>query len=200
MCSGYVNPHRYLSFDLDGREVWRGNRGALIRVMGDELVLHTGVFGLVPPWSDSPKVSFGTHNARTETVATKPSFRNAWRKGQFCIVPMHSFYEPHYASSSAKAQWWQVGRHDGQAFAAAAIWDQWLDRLTGEFIESFALLTMNADHHPVMSQLHKPTEEKRSIVVLDDAQAMQWLQASSANAGAFLNLPSEAFSAGPKAK
>lgn len=200
MCSGYVKPHRYLSYDLEGGEVWRGNRGALLRVIGDDLTLQTGVFGLIPLWSDSPKVTYGTHNARTETVDQKPSFRGAWRKGQFCIVPMQSFYEPHYASNSAKAQWWQVGRQDGQAFAAAAIWDSWLDRLTGELIESFALLTINADHHPVMSQLHKPTDEKRSIVVLDDDQAIQWLQASSASAGALLNLPGEAFSAEPKAQ
>lgn len=198
MCSGYVKPHRYLGYDLDGGEVWRGNHGALLRLENDTITMRTAVFGLIPPWADTPKITFGTHNARTETVANKPSFRNAWRRGQFCIVPMQSFYEPHYATSSSKAAWWQVGRQDGQAFAAAAIWDRWLDRLTGELIESFALLTINADHHPVMSQLHRPTDEKRSIVVLDDEHASQWLRATSANVASYLRLPSDGFTAGPR--
>lgn len=198
MCSGYVKPHRYLSFDLNGGEVWRGNTGTLLRLVNDEVIARTAVFGLIPPWVETPKVSFGTHNARSETVASKPSFRNAWRKSQFCIVPMQSFFEPYYASSSAKAAWWQVDRQDNQAFAAAAIWDQWLDRLTGELIESFSLLTVNADGHPVMGQLHKPTDEKRSIVVLDDGQAMHWLKAQQSRAGALLQLPGAPYRAGPR--
>jgi putative SOS response-associated peptidase YedK len=198
MCSGYVKPHRYLSYDLNGGEVWRGQPGALLRWENDEIILRTAVFGLIPPWVETPKITFGTHNARSETVASKPSFRNAWRKSQFCVVPMQAFYEPYYANAGAKAAWWQVGRHDGQAFSAAAIWDQWLDRLTGELIESFSLLTVNADHHPVMSQLHQPSDEKRSIVVMDHVQALQWMKSSNASAAALLQLPGELYRAGPK--
>jgi endonuclease YncB( thermonuclease family) len=51
------------------------------------------MFGMVPYWADT-KLARQTYNARTETVATKPSFRNAFKRAQFCIVPANSFFEP----------------------------------------------------------------------------------------------------------
>ena len=56
------------------------------------------VFGLAPPWVKDLCFARHTYNARSETVASKPSYRSAWRKGQFCLVPMLAFYEPSYAS------------------------------------------------------------------------------------------------------
>lgn len=48
-----------------------------------------GMFGLVPHWAKEPKkLARSTYNARTETVSEKPSFRTAWKHGQFCIIPM----------------------------------------------------------------------------------------------------------------
>ena len=44
---------------------------------------------------------------------------------------------------------------------------------------SFTILTVNADHDPVMRRFHKPTDEKRTVVVLDGAQINQWLGAKS---------------------
>src|SRR5689334_16882220 len=46
-----------------------------------------GMFGMVPHWADT-KLARQTYNARTETVASKPSFRNAWKHRQFCIIPV----------------------------------------------------------------------------------------------------------------
>jgi putative SOS response-associated peptidase YedK len=48
-----------------------------------------GMFGLVPHWAKEPKkLARSTYNARTETVSEKPSFRNAWKRGLFCIIPV----------------------------------------------------------------------------------------------------------------
>ena len=57
--------------------------------------------------------------------------------------------------------------------AIASLWDQWTDKSTGEIVVSFTMLTVNANDHPVMRQFHKPEDEKRSVVIVDDP--VQWL-------------------------
>jgi len=47
------------------------------------------MFGLVPHWGDPVKLSRMTYNARTETVSEKPSFRNAWKRRQFGLIPVY---------------------------------------------------------------------------------------------------------------
>lgn len=71
---------------LPRQDAARGDRSAAM-----------GMFGLVPHWAKEPKkLARSTYNARTETVAEKPSFRSAWKRHQFCIVPVMSIYEPCY--------------------------------------------------------------------------------------------------------
>ena len=136
-------------------------------------------FGLVPHWAPDTAIGRRTYNARSETVADKPSYRQAWRRGQFCLVPMQWFYEPNY--ESGRAVRWRIGRSDESAFCVAGIWDRWIDRTTGEVIVSFSLLTVNADGHPVMGRMHRPEDEKRSIVPLAPAHFDLWLSASGHN-------------------
>ena len=45
-------------------------------------------FGLIPFWSKDTKIARMTYNARTETAHEKPSFRQAWSRRQWCLVPM----------------------------------------------------------------------------------------------------------------
>lgn len=129
------------------------------------------MFGLVPEWADDLSFSQYTYNARTETVATKPSFKAAWAKRQFALVPMRSFYEPCY--ESGKSVRFKIARHDQQPFTVAAIWDVWSDHL--HTVCSFSLLTMNADRHPLMKRFHRPKDEKRSIVIVPAESRMDWL-------------------------
>ena len=49
-------------------------------------------FGLIPSWAKDAKITRSTYNARTETVGDKPSFRDAWRRGQLCIIPAGASY------------------------------------------------------------------------------------------------------------
>ncbi|RMS46137.1 hypothetical protein ALP71_05269, partial [Pseudomonas coronafaciens pv. garcae] len=53
----------------------------------------SGSFGLIPSWSKDSKIARRTYNARSETAAEKPSFRNAWRHSQHCIIPAVAIYE-----------------------------------------------------------------------------------------------------------
>ena len=128
-------------------------------------------FGLVPYWSKDTSIGKRTYNARAETVAEKPSYRTPWKKRQFCLTLADSIYEPNY--ESGKAVRWKIQREDLEPMAIASLWDQWTDKSTGEIVVSFTMLTVNANDHPVMRQFHKPEDEKRSVVVLNDP--LQWL-------------------------
>jgi putative SOS response-associated peptidase YedK len=61
-------------------------------------------FGLIPAWAKDAKMARNTYNARSETVADKPSFRSAWKRGQLCIIPADAIFEPNYESGKAVAR------------------------------------------------------------------------------------------------
>ena len=167
-------------------DMWPGYLGSFIRMhpnagAGDEAVPPaehlTGLFGLVPHWADSTKLTRSTYNARSETVAEKPSFRDAWRKAQHCIIPAEAIYEPDWRSGKAVSA--RIVRTDGIPIGIAGLYSNWKDH-QGGLIHSFSMLTINADQHPFMSQFHKPTDEKRMVVILPEDSYQSWLEAPAA--------------------
>ena len=176
-----------------GREdLWPGYVGSFIRRhplgdVGDEAVppleALTGMFGLVPHWSADTKIARHTYNARSETVAVKPSFRDAWKHGQHCIIPAEAFFEPDWRSGRAVAT--RIASADGEPLGLAGLWSRWRSP-QGELVHSYTMLTINADNHPLMQQFHKPGEEKRMVVVLAPQLYQAWLAAPQAKAHDFL--------------
>ncbi|OWW22122.1 SOS response-associated peptidase [Noviherbaspirillum denitrificans] len=168
-------------------EAFPGSMAPLIRlpradaVHGDRAAA-LGMFGLVPHWADT-KLARQTYNARTETVATKPSFRNAWKRRQFCVIPASTFYEPSY--ETGKAERWEIVDADGTPLAIAGLWDVKQDGPNGLPLLSFTMLTINADGHPLMQRFHKPDDEKRMLVLLDEGQVDDWLHCPLEEAGHF---------------
>ena len=51
---------------------------------------------------------------------------------------------------------------------------------------SFTMLTINADGHELMQQFHKPTDEKRMVVILPEARYRDWLEVTTGGEGEFL--------------
>lgn len=149
-------------------------------------------FGLVPHWA-TVKKKFGlkTYNARSETVHEKPSYRTAWRERRFGIVPVERFYEPNW--ETGKSQRWGIFRADNEPTCIASIWERFVDKETGEIIFSFSMLTINAAGHPIMKHFHKPEDEKRSVVVLNDNQYLPWLSANINQAREMLKLAPDGF-------
>lgn len=141
----------------------------------DDFEWRQAMFGLVPDWASDTNFSKHTYNARFETVATKPSFRNAWRKNHFALVPMNSFYEPSYESGSAVR--FRIEREDHEPFTVAAIWDLWRPHDPEQTLRSFSMLTINADNHPLMRRFHKPNDEKRSLIIVPPDLRRDWLHA-----------------------
>ena len=154
----------------------------IVRADGERRA-ELAVFGLIPPWSRDGKNFRQCYNARTETVAEKPSFRHAWRARQWCVVPADAFYEPSY--ETGKAVRWRIESASGEPLAIAGIWEQWRAP-GGETVTSFSMLTINADAHPVMNRFHAPGDEKRSVVLLDPARLDDWLAAGEAQARALI--------------
>jgi putative SOS response-associated peptidase YedK len=136
------------------------------------------MFGMVPHWADT-RLARQTYNARVETVATKPSFRNAWKRNQFCIVPADNFYEPSY--ETGKPVRWRIAHAGQQPLAIAGIWEWRASGPDGLPLLSFSMLTINADGHPLMDRFHQPGDEKRMLVLLEPAQYRGWLQGELVN-------------------
>lgn len=137
-------------------------------------------FGLIPGWAKDEKISRHTYNARSETVAEKPSYRTAWRQRQFGLVLVDDFYEPSY--ESGKAVRWRIQLASGDPFGIACLWDRWTDPDSGDRVVSFSMLTVNADDHPVMRQFHKPGDEKRTPVIIAPELQDAWLSADTTQA------------------
>ena len=131
-----------------------------------------GLFGLIPHWAKDLAFGRRTYNARSETVAEKPSFRDAWRKGQRCVIPAEAIYEPNW--ESGKAVRWRISRRDGTPLGIAGLWGFWRGPDGREWL-SFTMLTVNADDHELMRRFHRPGEEKRMVVILDEADYDAWL-------------------------
>jgi putative SOS response-associated peptidase YedK len=193
MCSHYQGieeRERYLRHfgveppeDLGKWDVWPGYAATFIRShpqadVGDEAVPKrealTGLFGLIPHWATDTKIGRQTFNARSETVAIKPSFRDAWKWGQHCIIPADTFFEPDWRSGKAIVT--GISGADGQPLGIAGLWASWKSP-TG-WLYSFTMLTINADDHGLMENFHKPTDEKRMVVILPQDSYDAWLQPS----------------------
>ena len=167
-------------------DIWPGYESAFIRRpreadAGDEAVSNRevmrGIFGLVPHWSKDLKGAKRTYNARSETVAEKPSFRDAWRAGQHCIIPAAAIYEPDWRSGKAIST--RIGLADGEPLGIAGLWASWRSP-EGDTILSFTMLTINADDHDLMKNYHRPTDEKRMVVIVPRGAYDDWLSAPPA--------------------
>lgn len=152
---------------------------------GGGLEARLGVFGLVPHWAKTPNESIRRcYNARSETVATKPSFRDAWRKGQRCIVPAEAFFEPNW--ETGKAIRWRIERSDARPVLVGGLWSEWADKSTGEILLSFSLLTVSVETHALLKRLHGPEDEKRGLVMLGAEDSERWLKGDSGEVEALL--------------
>jgi putative SOS response-associated peptidase YedK len=154
-------------------------------LLSHELV--AGQFGLVPRWvksaSDAKLRSTKLVNARSETVTTSSNFRDAWLAGQRCIVPMMAFMEDDWRSGKAVPT--RIARVDGEPMGVAGLWESWTGA-DGEVIVSYALLTVNANSHALISRYQQPGNEKRMLAILNEGAYDAWLNARTEKAKEFM--------------
>ena len=145
-------------------------------------------FGLLPSWAKEESFGKKTYNARAETVSEKPSYKYAWTNRHFALALADAFYEPSYASGKAVRT--AIKQANQEPMAIASIWDTWTEPETGELIVSFSMLTINASSHPVMQRMHRPEDEKRTVVPLRRELFSAWLNATPEEAHALLQVDS----------
>jgi len=78
-----------------------------------------------------------------------------------------------------------IRRKDGAPMGIARLWSRWTSP-QGQIVHSYTMLTINADDHPLMRLMHKPTDEKRMVVILPDTAYGDWLNASAEHSHAFM--------------
>ncbi len=172
-------------------DVARGDHAPIIRRFGLGAAAQRQAvvarFGMIPASAKSPRISAAAVNARSETAATRPSFKNAYALRQWCIVPAQCLYVPYDADDSGHAERWRVRRSDRSPLSIAGLWDRWVDE-QGKEILSFAMLTINCDLHPLLNRFDRRTNdkgeptEKRTPVLLAEEDFDDWLDASAGRA------------------
>lgn len=127
-------------------------------------------WGLVPRWSKDLASGSKMVNARSETVAEKPAFRDAFRKRR-CLVPATGFYEWQKLDARNKQPFY-IYHHDGQPLVMAGLWESWKQQDEMPPIETFTILTTEANL--TMQFLHN-----RMPVFLQQEQFPDWLRCDS---------------------
>ena len=120
-------------------------------------------WGLVPAWSPEPRTAYSTFNARAETVADKPTYRQAFRRRR-CLIPSDGFYE--WRRVGKRKQPYCIAPTDGEPFAFAGLWERW--ERDGTVVESCTIVVTTAN--ATIAPLHD-----RMPVILARADEALWL-------------------------
>jgi putative SOS response-associated peptidase YedK len=139
---------------------------AAVRVVAEaaarELVLLR--WGLIPFWAKDPEIGARLINARAETVAEKPAFRDAFKRRR-CLVVADGFYE--WQKQEGKKQPFYIRLRAGRPFAFAGLWERWR-AADASIVESCTLLTTGPNE--LMRPLHN-----RMPVILRPGDYELWL-------------------------
>jgi putative SOS response-associated peptidase YedK len=120
-------------------------------------------WGLIPAWADDPSIGDPLANARSETAATKPSFRRAFRSRR-CLVVADGFYE--WQKINGRKQPYFVGLQSDRPFGLAGLWERW--EKGGEPVESCTILTTEAN------ELMQPIHERMPVIIPPEQYGL-WL-------------------------
>lgn len=143
---------------------------------GGQRRLRAMRWGFIPGWYKAPNDGPLIINARSDTVAAKPAFREAVRTRR-CIVPASGFYEWSTGEKGEKLPWY-FQRADGAPMALAGIWQRWQD------IDTVAIVSTEAG--PGMAGLHH-----REPVVLERGDWPLWLGEAGHGAAVLMKASTE---------
>lgn len=156
---------------------------AVVVQRDDRRAVTTYRWGLIPHWAAEARIAGRTFNARSETVAATPAFRDAFRRRR-CLVPVDSFYE--WRRESGARQPYRILRADGLPLVLAGLWAGWRDPDTGGVRRTFSIVTTRASE-PIAG-LHD-----RMPVILPRSAWATWLNPRPVDPGELhaLLVPSE---------
>lgn len=217
MCTRYISPevgdierHWHVGARDPMRwahDMYPGYQGPFIRAARDstepERELVVGQWNLIPWFAKERKLKYPTANARSEELAAKASYKQPWARGQRCIIPAQAFFEPCW--QTGKHVPWRFTRPDATPWGLAGLWTAWTDPASGGIVDSYTMLTINADAHPLIKRMHRPDpkrppdiQDKRAVVPLEPDDVDGWLFAPFEQAAKLVRLAADdAFSGEP---
>ena len=135
-------------------------------------------WGLVPSWWTKPlkEMRLATFNARAETVATKPMFRDSFKKRR-CLIPASGYYE--WQDAPGGKQPYYFTRRDGQVMTIGGLWSRWTDKATGEDLKSCTMVI--TEPNELAADVHD-----RMPVILEAKDFEQWEHGDPKDAAALM--------------
>jgi putative SOS response-associated peptidase YedK len=129
-------------------------------------------WGLIPNWvktdKEAKEISLLTLNARAESIAQKPSFKQS-SKSNRCLVPVTGFFE--WQQVNSKKIPWFITLKDEDLFSLAGLWSEWVNPQTGELTNTFTIITTEAND--LMAKIHNT--KKRMPAILSIKDEIKWL-------------------------
>ncbi|MFA9215340.1 MAG: SOS response-associated peptidase [Candidatus Methylacidiphilales bacterium] len=133
-------------------------------------------WGLLPSFTQDMGFIKNTLNAKIETLEEKPSFKNSIQNR--CLIIADGFYEWQWLDKAGKKkQKYLIELPNQDLFCFAGIYNQWVNKLTGETLNTFAMLTTEAN--PLMAEIHN--SKKRMPVILTPQNENLWLGGNNKN-------------------
>jgi len=127
-------------------------------------------WGLVPRWAKDPSIGTRMINARAETIAEKPSFKNAFRRHR-CLIPADGFYE--WQATPGGKQPMHIARRDGAPFGFAGLYERWL-AADGAVLDTCTILTTTAN------DLLRPMHDRMPVIIAPESYE-RWLDVAHAD-------------------
>jgi putative SOS response-associated peptidase YedK len=196
VCNNYVMCGRYRlskrkqlvveSFDAVGEDDWEARYNIaptqpvpIIRQNPKEPVRQISLvrWGLIPLWAKTASDAAKRINARSETAATTPTFRDALKLRR-CLVPADGFYEWKRTGKAKQPFCFEV--NDGELFAFAGLWDRWKDP-SDTWVRSCTILTTTPNS--VTAAIH----DRMPVILAPDAYDL-WLDPGMTNVDAISDL------------
>jgi putative SOS response-associated peptidase YedK len=157
------------NYELDWNKPPTTDMLVAVRSVDGKRVAKVVKWGLIPRWAENEKIKYSTHNARVETFRAKPAFRDAWKRGQRCLVITNGFYEwKKLDPEGKKKQSYAIDMSDGREMVMAGLWETWKSPTSGEEILTCTVIT--CEPNEAMGELHD-----RMPVILDEADWPKWL-------------------------
>jgi len=150
---------------------------AVVREQNDERVLDALQWGLIPAWAKEPGIGNKLINARAETLAEKPSFRQALKKRR-CLIPADGFYE--WKKEGMARQPMHIRRTDSDLFTFAGLWEEWKAE-DGRPLRTCTIITVAPNEVPLpihdrMPAILRPEDEAAWLTETDTGLLLSLLR------------------------
>jgi putative SOS response-associated peptidase YedK len=143
---------------------------------GDPSKIQLLMWGLIPGWTKSINeaniIRYKTFNARSESIATKPSFSSSFRSKR-CIIPVKGFFEWQHIGNEKIP--WYIYHTENEVLSIAGLYDDWTENNTGEVFSTFSIVTTEANE--LMAHIHN--SGKRMPLILDKSAETKWIDLST---------------------